>query len=64
MHVIWARGQDSGNYSHSPPTGIDRVPISSLSIPNFYKQDELKYHGHNSHRGVSRINFLGESLFG
>ncbi|XP_052090398.1 uncharacterized protein LOC127727039 [Mytilus californianus] len=57
MHVIWARGQDQGDYVHSPATGIDGVPASSLNIPNYYRDDEFKYHGHRSHRGVTRINF-------
>ncbi|XP_076093914.1 uncharacterized protein LOC143064737 [Mytilus galloprovincialis] len=57
MHVIWARGQDQGDFVHFPATGIDGVPASSLNIPNYYRDDEFKYHGHSSHRGVTRINF-------
>lgn len=56
MHVIWAQGQDTGNYIHRPQTGIDVV--STASDPNFYKPDELKYHGHNDHRGVKTMNFF------
>jgi hypothetical protein len=56
MHVIWAQGQDAGNYVHRPQTGVDVV--STASDPNFYKPDELKYHGHNDHRGVRTMNFF------
>ncbi|KAK3090959.1 hypothetical protein FSP39_016057 [Pinctada imbricata] len=56
MHVIWARGQDAGNYVHVPPTGIDGS--TTASDPNYYKVDELKYHGHASHRGVRTLNFM------
>lgn len=60
MHVIWARGQDQGDFVHFPATGIDGVPASSLNIPNYYRDDEFKYHGHSSHRGVTTINFKGK----
>lgn len=55
MHVIWARGQESGNYVHSPPSGLEK---ESASIKDFYKADELKYHGHKMQRGVTQINFF------
>ena len=55
MHVIWARGQQSGDYMHRPKSGLE---AGSASVPNFYRPDELKYHGHGSQRGVSSIAFL------
>lgn len=55
MHVIWARGQEPEKYVHVPPSGIEKGPVS---VPNFYKPDELKYHGHKMQRGVTQINFF------
>ncbi|QQP38779.1 Uncharacterized protein FKW44_019459, partial [Caligus rogercresseyi] len=37
MHVIWAMGQESGDYVHHSSV--------TPSIPNFYMPDEIKYHG-------------------
>lgn len=59
MHVIWARGQEPGNYIHSPKSGIESKD-ESASNPEFYQADELKYHGHKSQRGVTQINFFDE----
>ena len=58
MHVIWARGQQSGDYVHRPKSGLE---AGSASVPNFYRPDEIKYHGHGSQRGVSSIAFLESS---
>lgn len=57
MHVIWARGQESGEYVHSPKSGLER---ENPHKPNFYAADEIKYHGHGSQRGKTRIDFLNE----
>lgn len=57
MHVIWARGQEPGNYMHVPPSGLEK---ESASVQDFYQPDELKYHGHKSQRGVTSINFFDE----
>jgi len=56
MHVIWAKGQEQKNYQHSPKSGLEK---DVASVKDFYKQDELKYHGHGSQRGVISINFFG-----
>ncbi|CAD6215602.1 GSCOCG00000414001-RA-CDS, partial [Cotesia congregata] len=56
MQVIWARGQQPGNYIHQPPSGVEK---SKVSVKDFYKTDELKYHGHKSQRGVTTFNFFG-----
>ncbi|XP_050356652.1 uncharacterized protein LOC126777614 isoform X5 [Nymphalis io] len=53
MHVIWARGQEYGHYVHSPPAGVSKG--------DFYRPDELKYHGHGSQRGVTAMNFFEET---
>ncbi|XP_069356051.1 uncharacterized protein [Maniola hyperantus] len=53
MHVIWARGQEYGHYLHSPPAGV--------SAGDFYRADEIKYHGHGSQRGVASLNFFEET---
>jgi hypothetical protein len=56
MHVIWATGQEQGAYSHSPASGLE---TGEPSVPDFYKEDELKYHG-KENRGVVSINFRDE----
>lgn len=58
MHVIWARGQEPGKYVHFPPSGIEK---GEASVKDFYKPDELKYHGQRMQRGVSQINFIESS---
>lgn len=57
MHVIWARGQEPQHYVHVPASGLETGPSS---VPDFYKPDELKYHGHRMQRGVTQINFMAE----
>lgn len=59
MHIIWARGQEPNKYVHSPLSGLEK---ESASVKEFYAADELKYHGHKSQRGVSKINFLGKQM--
>ena len=56
MHVIWAMGQETGQYIHSPPSGIE---ANKHSVPDFYKPDELKYHGKKDQRGTLSLNFFG-----
>ena len=58
MHVIWATGQEQGGYSHSPGSGLESKK-EEPSVPEFYKDDELKYHG-KTNRGVTSINFRDE----
>lgn len=58
MHVIWARGQETGKYVHSPPSGLEK---EMASMQDFYQPDELKYHGHKIQRGVTQINFFDNS---
>lgn len=57
MHVIWSRGQEPGKYVHLPLSGLEK---EQSSVQEFYKPDELKYHGHKSQRGVTLINFFDE----
>ena len=54
MHVIWAHGQTHGQYSHAPRSGIE---ADEPSIPDFYKEDELKYHG-KKNRGDRKMELL------
>lgn len=56
MHVIWAVGQDSKEYKHFPKSGLER---DEASVKDFYKEDELKYHGHGDQRGFLEHNFFG-----
>jgi hypothetical protein len=58
MQIIWARGQEHGKYVHRPASGLEK---ESASIADFYKPDELKYHGQGDQRGVTVINFIGNS---
>lgn len=60
MLVIWAKGQEPGNYIHVPPSGLEK---SKVSVEQFYKPDELKYHGHKSQRGVASFNLFGTLIF-
>ncbi|XP_076353423.1 uncharacterized protein LOC143248691 isoform X2 [Tachypleus tridentatus] len=55
MNVIWARGQEPGMYIHRPKTGLD---IGKAKIKDFYRPDELKYHGHGDQRGKTTMNFF------
>ena len=58
MHVIWAVGQEQGQYSHRPSSGLESKD-EEPSVPDFYHDDELKYHGKDN-RGVTSINFHDE----
>ncbi|XP_063905310.1 uncharacterized protein LOC135124283 isoform X2 [Zophobas morio] len=57
MHVIFAQGQEPGKYVHVPKSGVE---TAKASVKDFYKPDELKYHGHRSQRGATSINFFDE----
>ena len=57
MHVIWAVGQDTKAYKHFPESGLEK---EEASIKDFYREDELKYHGHGDQRGVLALNFFGK----
>ena len=59
MHVIWARGQEYGQEIHVPDSGLER---NEFMTENFYRRDELKYHGHRTQRGVTTRRFLGEKM--
>nr|XP_014100024.1 uncharacterized protein LOC106624750 isoform X5 [Bactrocera oleae] len=54
-HVIWAKGQEPGQYVHIPASGIE---TEAASVKDFYQPDELKYHGHKMQRGVTQLNFF------
>lgn len=57
MQVIWAKGQEPGKYVHQPASGIEKA---KANVRDFYKVDELKYHGHRMQRGAVTMNFFGE----
>ena len=59
MHVIWAVGQEPGDYSHIPKSGLEHSPDGTPSVLDFYKPDELKYHG-KKNRGIVSMNFFEE----
>ena len=56
MHVIWAIGQEPGDYFHAPSSGLEK---GNPSIPDFYRKDVLKYHG-KKNRGKIEMNFFDE----
>lgn len=60
MNLIWAQGQDAGSYVHTPAAGIE-VEVN-ISDKNFYKPDDLKYHGPREHRGTRTFNFFDGDL--
>ncbi|KAK3741777.1 hypothetical protein RRG08_000524, partial [Elysia crispata] len=53
MHIAWARGQQTGDIKHVPQSALERLEADS----NYYRPDELKYHGHDNHRGADSFNF-------
>lgn len=56
MHVIWAKGQEKGKYVHYPKSAIEK----GKEDVEFYKPDELRYHGHDTQRGALQLNFYGK----
>ena len=54
MHIIWATGQREGQYSHAPRSGLEN---GNPSIPDFYKEDEIKYHG-KKNRGDRQLDLI------
>lgn len=60
MHVIFAQGQEKGKYIHVPKSGVE---TAEAKVKDFYKPDELKYHGHGAQRGGTTINFFGKHSF-
>lgn len=59
MHVIWAVGQEPEKYKHFPLSGLEK---GEASVKDFYKPDELKYHGHGDQRGVLSLNFFAGEI--
>ena len=60
MHVTWAQGQTFGQYSHAPRSALE---ADKPSVPEFYKEDEIKYHGkkNRGHRSLQLISSEEES---
>ncbi|VDN03274.1 unnamed protein product [Thelazia callipaeda] len=54
IFVIYAKGQTSGNYSHSIKTALENGSVGDYE---FYKDDQVKYHG-SQNRGVHPIEFV------
>ena len=48
-----------GMLSHAPTSGIES---GMAGMPDFYKEDELKYHG-KVNRGVRQVNLLQVGKF-
>ena len=60
--MIYAYGQTSPDVFHDAPSSIEANTISS---PDFYKADELKFHGGGiSCAGVPAGNFDGHGVIG
>ena len=58
MKLIWAIGQTFGNYIHKPASGLEK---GKASVPDFYRPDEVKYHGKNN-RGHTMVNFFDKPV--
>ena len=60
MKLIWAFGQTFGSYNHGvrTPSGLEK---GEASIPDFYRLDEVKYHG-KLNRGQSMVNFFEKPI--
>ena len=58
MRLIWAIGQTFGSYNHRPASGLE---IGEASTPDFYRLDEVKYHG-KLNRGQSMVNFFEKPI--
>ena len=62
MNVIWAHGQRQGNYTFNVmPSGVN---VQGASDKDFYKDDELKYHGFTQNRGTMSVDFNSRSIPG
>ena len=62
--MLWAIGQErneQGHYNHNPrsPSALE---TANVVITDFYRADELKYHGHSGQRGAATLNFYREWL--
>ena len=57
FQVIWSHGQPQGGYQHRPSSGLEK---GEPGVRDFYKDDELKYHGRDSYRGKFLIDFRKE----
>ena len=55
MQMIWAVGQTSSEYHHSPSSSLE---TGEASNERFYQPDEIKYHGGRNRQQTS-INFFG-----
>ena len=54
--ILTLVGQEPGDYVHRPSSGLEN---GNPSIPDFYRPDELKYHG-KKNRGKVEMNFYDE----
>ena len=52
--MIWSHGQPQGGYQHSPRSGLEK---GEPGVRDFYRDDELKYHGRASYRGKFLLDF-------
>ena len=59
FHVIYAMGQLTNNVSHTPASALEVLPADSITNKDFYKADELKYHG-----GGIGVSFPGRGVLG
>ena len=57
--MIWSHGQPQGGYQHSPRSGLEK---GEPGVRDFYRDDELKYHGRASYRGKFLLDFRDNFL--
>ena len=60
FHVIYAMGQLPGEYTHEPGSALETIGSENTFNPEFYKADELKFHGGGIGTTFSGRGTLGE----
>ena len=58
LSVIWAHGQKQDQYTFEYRTGVH---VPTATNPQFYKDDEFKYHGFVGNRGTATVDFSQRS---
>ena len=59
FHVIYAMGQLPGEYTHEPGSALETIGSENTFNTEFYKADELKFHG-----GGIGTTFAGRGVLG
>ena len=57
--VVYAYGQVAPDLTHEPASSLENIPQAARTAPDFYKPDELKFHG-----GGIGTSFAGRGQLG